>query len=210
MELKELKINLLGDSITWGSGSSENAKTGYVALLQSRYGAICRNYGIGGTRIAKKRVPSEIAVHDKDYCGRVEAMDPDADLIVIFGGTNDYGHGDAPIGSMSDRDPYTFYGALHTLFTAVINKYPTSKIMVITPLHRLNEVKENYCLKDFVEAEREVAEYYSLPLLDLYATYGVNPVLPIMKESFMPDGLHPNDAGHALLADKIAAFIRAM
>lgn len=210
MEIKGLKINFLGDSITAGSGSSDKEKTCFVALMQNKYGALCRNYGIGGTRIARKKAPSETAVHDLDYCGRYEKMDNDADMVFVFGGTNDYGHGDAPIGEFDDRDVYTFYGALHTLFTGLINKYPTSKICVITPLHRLVETNQNGQLKTFVNVIREVAEYYSLPVLDLYANLGINPQVPIMKETYMPDGLHPNDKGYEIIAEKIAAFIKAM
>lgn len=210
MEIKGLKINFLGDSITKGSGSSDNDTKSFVALMGSKYGAICRNYGIGGTRIARKVTPSEIPEHDLDYCGRFANMDDDADMIFIFGGTNDFGHGDAPIGRDIDRTPYTFYGALHTLYSGVINKYPTAKICVITPLHRLVEENKNGKLIDFVKVVREVAEFYSLPVLDLYANLGINPQVPIMKETYMPDGLHPNDKGYELLAEKIAAFIRNM
>lgn len=210
MELKDIKINFLGDSITAGTGSSDREKTCFVALLGSEYPITCRNYGIGGTRIAKKKVPSENPNHDLDYCGRVAEMDPDADMVFVFGGTNDYGHGDAPLGSFEDRTPYTFYGALHTLYVSLIEKYPLAKIVVITPLHRLVESNGNGELKSFVNAIREVAEFYSLPVLDLYANLGINPQVPIMKETFMPDGLHPNDRGYKVLADKIAAFIKAM
>ena len=210
MEIKGLKINFLGDSITWGAGSSDREKTCFVALMGSKYGAVCRNYGIGGTRIARKTTPSEIAIHDKDYCGRYAEMDDDADMIFVFGGTNDFDHGDAPIGRPTDRTPYTFYGALHTLFTGLINKYPTSKICVITPLHRLVEENGNGKLIDFVKTVRQVAEFYSLPVLDLYANLGINPQVPVMQETYMPDGLHPNDKGYEVIAEKVAAFIRAM
>ena len=210
MEIKGLKINFLGDSITEGAGSSDREKTCFVALMGSKYGAVCRNYGIGGTRIARKTTPSEIAIHDKDYCGRYAEMDDDADMIFVFGGTNDFDHGDAPIGRPTDRTPYTFYGALHTLFTGLINKYPTSKICVITPLHRLVEENGNGKLIDFVKTVREVAEFYSLPVLDLYANLGINPQVPVMQETYMPDGLHPNDKGYEVIAEKVAAFIRAM
>ena len=54
---------------------------------------------------------------------------------------------------------------------------------------------------------RRGAEYYSLPMLDLYAVSGIQPAVPVMKETYMPDGLHPNDAGHVILANKIAKFI---
>ena len=35
-------------------------------------------------------------------------MDSDADVVVVFGGTNDFGHGDAKLGTFESRDPYTF------------------------------------------------------------------------------------------------------
>lgn len=210
MEIKGLKINFLGDSITAGAGSSDKENTCFVALMQKKYGAVSRNYGIGGTRIARKATPSENAEFDLDFCGRFNEMDDDADMVFVFGGTNDFGHGDAPIGSFTDKTPYTFYGALHTLFTGLINKYPTSKICVITPLHRLDENGSNSKLIDFVKAIREVAEFYSLPVLDLYANFGINPQIPVMMETYMPDGLHPNDNGYEIIAEKVAAFIRAM
>ena len=54
------------------------------------------------------------------------------------------------------------------------------------------------------------ARYYSLPVLDLWATYGVQPGVPVMKEAYMPDGQHPNDAGHVILTNKIAKFIESL
>lgn len=212
MELKGLKINCLGDSITEGCGATDFAEKGYVGLLKNKYGALARNYGIGGTRLAKQKTPSLDSRHDLDFCGRFSEMDDDADLVLVFGGTNDFSHGDAEIGTFEDRTPDTFYGALHTLYKGLVEKYPCSKIVVLTPLHRLEEKKEGkeQTLKDYVNIIREVAEYYSLPVLDLYASAGVNPVIPIIKEKYMPDGLHPNDAGYEILAEKIAAFIKAM
>lgn len=174
------------------------------------------NYGIGGTRIARQSKPSAEERWDKDFCSRVSAMQNGADAVVVFGGTNDYGHGDAPIGSMNDRTPDAFYGALHTLYSSLIEKYIGAPIVVITPLHRINEnsplgdgYKETAVgpLSFFVKIIREVAEYYSLPVLDLYATSGLQPEVPIIKEKYMPDGLHPNDAGHIILADKIGKFL---
>lgn len=210
MEIKGLKINFLGDSITEGAGSSDPLTKSYVGLMEHKYGAVCRNYGISGTRIAKKVTPSENPRYDLDFCGRFAEMEDDADMVFVFGGTNDFGHGDAPLGRPTDKTPYTFYGALHNLFVGLINKYPTSKICIITPLHRLEEEIDNRKLIDFVKVVREVAELYSLPVLDLYANLGINPQIPVIKETYMPDGLHPNDKGCEVIAEKIAAFIRNM
>lgn len=209
MELKGKKINFLGDSITEGVGASEYAHC-YVEQFAAATGAVCRNYGISGTRIAKRRVPYENPEFDRYYASRVPEMDPDADVVVVFGGTNDYGHGDAPLGEMNDRTVWTYYGALHVLFTALIEKYPTAQIVILTPLHREDEEKRTPILKPFVDATRQVAEYYSLPVLDLWANYGIQPRIPVMKNMYVPDGLHPNDAGHGILANKLRAFLEQL
>jgi len=212
MNLKNLKVNFLGDSITEGYCCSAPEK-GFTHLLTEQYGIISRNYGVGGTRISRSQVPSEWPRHDDYFHSRIGEMDADADLVVVFGGTNDYFVGDAPFGSFDDRTVDSFCGALHVLFISLIEKYPCAKIVAITPLHRLNERVPNRHgkrLEDYVNAVRQIAEYYSLPTLDLFATYGVQPAVSVMQKLYMPDGLHPNDAGHVLLADKIARFIEGL
>lgn len=216
MELKGTKINFLGDSITGGAGTSSHDKM-FTMLIEREYGAICQNYGIGGTRIARQKTPTE-EKWDRDFISRVPEMDNDADIVVVFGGTNDFGHGDAPLGTMSDRTPYTFYGALHCLYTALIEKYPGVPIVVLTPLHRITEdipTGDNKpapvgTLKEYVNIIREVAEYYSLPVLDLFKESGLQPKIPVIQQKYIPDGLHPNDDGNAILAHKIARFLETL
>ncbi|MCR4615460.1 MAG: SGNH/GDSL hydrolase family protein [Clostridiales bacterium] len=214
MELKNKKINFLGDSITEGHGVTSPDKR-FTDLIATREGAICRNYGIGGTRLARQQKPSVEPRRDLDFCSRVDSMEKDADIVVVFGGTNDYGHGDAPIGQPADTTPDTFYGALNYLYTKLYELYPESTKIIITPLHRFLDEKTNEdgvreTLKDYVEIIRERAECYSLPVLDLYATAGFTPAVPCIKEKYIPDGLHPNDAGHILLAERITAFIKSL
>lgn len=212
MQIQNKKINFLGDSITEGSGASDHSKC-YVSQVAEISGAVCRNYGIGGTRIARQQKPSDNQRYDLYFASRVDGMDTDADIVVLFGGTNDYGHGDAPLGCMDDRTPDTFYGGLHTLYRSVIEKYPEAVIVVLTPTHRLNEENLNIndaSLKTYVNIIREVAEYYSLPVLDLFKTSGIQPEVGIMRHNYMPDGLHPNDAGHRILAKKVVAFLKNM
>ena len=61
-----MKINFLGDSITQGAGASCVA-TQYVSLVGEMLACEARNYGEGGTRIAKQTVPSELAIFDRDF-----------------------------------------------------------------------------------------------------------------------------------------------
>lgn len=212
MELRGSKINFLGDSITFGHGTTASEKT-FCKLIEKRYGAVCRNYGICGTRIARQQTDTN------DFCARAVKMDKDADAVVIFGGTNDFGHGDAPLGTMSDRTPDTFYGALHTLYTSLLEIYTEKPIVIVTPLHRVNEdnprgdgnkPSDVGVLKTYVDIIREVAEYYSLPVLDLYKNSGMQPKVPVIRETYIPDGLHPNDKGHMIIADKFAEFLKTV
>ena len=218
MDIRNKKINFLGDSITEGCGVSCQEHI-YCSLLKEDVPlAEARNYGIGGTRIARQQNPSN-EIFDQDFVSRVEKMDADADIVVVFGGTNDFGHGDAPLGTFSDRTPDTFYGACHVLMESLINKYPASTIVFMTPLHRCNEdnlkgdgFKENDVapLSTYVNIIKEVACYYSIPVLDLFAVSGIQPRVPIMQKLYCPDGLHPNDDGHKIIASRLKEFLKSI
>ena len=219
MNLKGLKINFLGDSITQGSGASKLYLC-YVAQFEKITGAVCRNYGIGGTRIAAQKVSSSCAYHDLDFCYRYPFMNKDADVVAVFGGTNDYGHGDAPLGSFEDRTPETFYGALHYLYSGLKEMYPKATIFVMTPLHREgedNDMGEDSRkgkvygdLKTYIKAIREVAEFYNLPVLDLYNESGMYADTEENSKKHFDDGLHPNDLGHRIIAEMIVDFLEKM
>ncbi len=220
MKLEGATVHFLGDSITEGHGASCPAETGYVAVLERMFGLKkANNYGIGGTRIARQTVLTN-PKWDQDFCARVPGMADEADAVVVFGGTNDYGHGDAPLGSFADRTPDTFYGACHTLLLGLLARWPDKPVCVLTPLHRLCEddprgeggwrsfptgplvVYRNILL--------ECAAYYGLPALDLWSVSGMQPAVPAVRERLMPDGLHPSDAGHAVLARKIGLFLQTV
>ncbi len=220
MILQDAIINFLGDSITEGVGTSGPEHI-YTHLIESRcHLRRANNYGISGTRIARQLHPLDTQPESfqRDFCSRVKEMDPAADAVVVFGGTNDFGHGDAPIGTPDDRSSDTFYGACHVLMSSLVERYPGKPVVICTPLHRMNE--EDPCgdnksapvatLSEYTRILCEVARWYGLPVLDLGGVTGIQPRNPVLCRALCPDGLHPNDAGHEIIASRIAGFLSTL
>ncbi len=224
MELQGIHALFLGDSITESYGPSK-PENSYHARLAAKYGMRTENYGVSGSRFARQTTFGLCTCPraDVDFCYRAEnemsACAPD--LVTVFGGTNDYGHGDAPLGTPDDRTPDSFFGACHTLFSTLIKKYPTARIVVMTPLHRRGESSPFGeggnrkptpvgSLSVYVDIIRQVAKMYSLPVLDLYEGSGICPDDEENCRAYTIDGLHPNDAGHALIAARLEEFLLAL
>ena len=202
------KMNALGDSLTQadisGVGDIGTPWTDYMNELCGF--DICRNYGICGNMLSGEGGMAE----------RYIEMDDDADIICVFGGANDFCFG-APLGSKDDTDVKTFYGGLNTLVKGLANKYPQSEIFFVTPpkfkstLYDWETYKPNIngnILKDFRDAIVEVADYYSLPVLDFYTSGGMSCYLD--KGYFRPDGLHFSNEGYKKIAYRIAGFVNQL
>lgn len=220
MELKGKKIVFLGDSITEGCGVADKKN-----LFWERIGRMAEaevyGYGIGGTRIAVQQIPTPEPNRHKDqyFASRVDSMIPDADVVVIFGGTNDFGDGDAAMGTMTDRRADTFYGGYHLLIEKLYARYPDAQLLIMTPLHRMSEDETDYnelgvrrmgSLADYADAIRQIAGYYGIPVWDAFRCSGMQPRVAQLREKYMPDGLHPNDDGHELLANRLFAFMNTI
>ncbi len=213
MILKDKIVSFLGDSITEGHGVADIDNNRYDNILKRRLGIKeVFNYGIGGTRLAHQSIPSEKPRYDLCFCGRAYLINPNSDIIIVFGGTNDYGHGDAPFGMMEDNTPITFCGAVEFLMTFLKSEYPKAQIIFMTPIKREGdelpsnrEIKKADAkpLKAYVEVIKEKAKNHNIPVLDLYNEFKVNPNNEDDKIKYVPDGLHPNDEGQKLLADCI-------
>lgn len=218
MNLKGLTVAFLGDSITEGVGASSVDKV-YHSVLKEMCGLKeVLNYGISGTRIARQTITFQDCFSwDNDFVSRVDDMKSDVDCVVVFGGTNDYDHGDADLGCFSDRRNNSFFGALHILMQKLINRYPNKTIVFMTPLHRIDDLSpetakiyKGYYLSEYVSAIKAVAAYYSIPVLDLYATSGMNPCIEAQNKMFFADGVHPNDNGYMRIAERLSGFLKAL
>ena len=220
MKLEGLTVNFLGDSITEGLGVSDIANNRYDNVLKADCGLKeVRNYGICGTRIAHQFHPSAEASWDLNFCGRAGTMDPDADVVVVFGGTNDYSTGDAPFGLPGDTGRGTYCGAVRWLMDYLAKRYPDSVLVFMTPARRVghlqptcsvNAYNPDFPLRDYVKVIVETAKEYPIHILDLYNELGIDPDLQEDLETYTVDGLHFNDAGHHIIAKKLEEFLRKL
>ena len=120
--------------------------------------------------------------------------------------------------TFESRNVYSSYGAMHLLCQKIIDKYPKAMIMFMTPLHRINEnseinemgIRNVVSLSEYVDIIKEVARYYSLPVLDLYAVSGIQHEIGVIRKTYMPDELHPNDAGAEIIAKCIMVFLKLL
>ncbi len=224
MELTNKRAVFLGDSITEGSGVSDLANR-YDNRLHRMLGlAETTNYGIAGTRIAHQSVPSLRPVHDLCFCGRAYRLRPDAELIIVYGGVNDYLHGDAPLGSPADGTPATFRGAVDFLIRLLKEQYPAAQLAFITPAHchfydtdddlpspHTSKTPESRRpLADYVAALESKCRQYGVPLLSLYDKLGIDPRREPDRSAYTIDGLHFNDTGHQKLAELMAEFLKSL
>lgn len=220
MELKGKTVAFLGDSITEGTGVEDIENCRYDNVIKRSCGLkAVYNYGVGGTRFAHQITPSEKPRYDLCFCGRAYDIDRSADIIVVYGGVNDYLHGDAPIGKDGDNTPATFCGAVEWLMSFVQEEYSGKKIAFIAPAHCCGDDKPSgrnqnradaMPLKGYIEIIKRTAERHKLPVLYLSETLGLDPNVPEIKEEYAPDGLHFNDKGHAVLAERISDFLRSL
>ena len=226
MNIKGFKVNFLGDSITEGVGVADIPNCRYDNRLAKLCGLSETNiYAISGTRLAHQKNPSEKPRYDLCFCGRAFDMDTSGDMVIVYGGVNDYIHGDAPFGEMSDTTPATYCGGVYFLMNYLRENYPDKPIIFLTPARcylRGGEVDDlvpsthakktvpGKPLIAYVDVIKETAKQFDVKVLDLYHNLGIDPHDPKDYETYTVDGLHFNDAGHEILAQKLNSFIASL
>ena len=223
MELKGKIIDFLGDSITEGVGVCDQNNR-YDNVAHRRLGLAAHyNYGIGGTRLAHQSAPSETPRYDLCFCGRAYLLEKSADLIVVYGGVNDYIHGDAYFGKMEDRTPETFCGAVYFLMNFLKTNYEGKQIVFMTPAHmhfrgisdkcltgRPMKKPDSQPLSAYVEVIKARGEELRIPVLDLFEKLPIDPNNESDREKYTVDGLHFNDDGHEILANTLCDFLESL
>ena len=195
-EVKE--ITIIGDSITEGWGL-EKKEYSYPSVLQDLSGVKVNNLGVAGTAMAHNT--------DKSFVTRYEDVPETSDIIIIFGGSNDFQF-NTTIGNLGDTSEYNLYGSMNIMYNGLRKRCPNAEIIFVTPIHRIDDDYPNAInlyLVQYVDAVKTFANAANCRCIDLYSDEIVN-----FKPNWtvdMPDGYHPNKDCARLIAIEMKKYL---
>lgn len=219
IDFSDVKITILGDSITEASNLSEEERltSAYPVLLQELLG--CKevvNLGRGGSSVSR--------VGHYPMVERWENIPMDTDIIIVFGGTNDclfenkwdFGHIEYDLRMNKE----TFCGDLDEMVSAMKYVYRDTnedsyiKFLYVNPPSTIlndavyaQDTGNMVHQKTFAEAINTIVPPYGFEVIDLYNNNILNSHDKDVNEQFVPDGVHCNVEGYRILAEHIASQI---
>ena len=190
---KDKKIFFIGDSYTKDAVEHYNkySKHGYISAILSKtkmklcdgtsdvsYSNVC---GVSGSQLQRFTPNLLFGVEIFDTKYTYTDVIKNADIVVIFGGTNNYGLGDSNItlGSFEDKTddvqiedvstdatslPHTIYGSVKLLVKAIYSLNPTARIIFVTQPERYddNYGTANVCKLSYTPSDSNVRPYVNI------------------------------------------------
>jgi len=219
IDFSDVKISIMGDSITTGVQltEEEQKKYAYPVILKEILG--CKevvNLGIGGSSVSSAGNYSMVQ--------RCSDFPKDSDIMIIFGGSNDCLFEDktqfGTVDSENRKKFGTFCGDLDAIASWMKSEYRDNneenyvKFIYINPPSTVlndgvyeSDPENKVYQTDFANAINTIVPEYGFEVIDLYNNNILNSRDKMVNEQFVPDGIHPNVEGHRILAEHIASQI---
>lgn len=172
--------NAWGDSITVGFNATDKETQSYMALVQAEFGFDFINKAVSGGRL---NYPSDLPLSFMPYYLTKELIKSNIGWIFLCYGTND-------IIDLSWKND------MLTVVTHFLDYgYDPNKFVLISPPYQSDKVVK---LELLVEYLTDIAAAKGVIFADCYSYMEVNG-----GDTLLADGTHPNDAGHAIMAQVI-------
>ncbi|CCF25516.1 MULTISPECIES: SGNH/GDSL hydrolase family protein [Leuconostoc] len=195
-------VGIIGDSVSFGL----KATTNYGQYIQRATGSGVQNLAISGAHLSDNGYNSIY-----QQAQRLEKAQ-----LYIFQGTDDDWLANVPIGSLTDKPNESYLGAFYHTIKVLKQKNASSKILTLTPTYQVpvkgNKVRRTdetrnklgHNLHDYVRAQIQASYVLDIPVVNLMQKTLFNPADYQFRQLYMPDGLHPNERGHRIIAKEIA------
>lgn len=182
-EAKQHKITLLGDYLT----CLDNYPNNYP------YWIATRNPNLEIINLA-----TDTATLTNDLYTQSQSLSS-TNCIVILGGFNDWNNsiilGDFTTDYSDIETNPTFYKGLYRLLYTVKNSYPTTPIVVGTPVVGTGSNNNGNTLEQFADAIKEVAGNLAIPCCDLFSKSNITNLTATGSTTFYIDNYHLNPTG---------------
>lgn len=200
-------------AVFYGASSTEGAG---ASSPEHRFSSVvCRalgweeiNLGIGGTCVTGR--DAEGLVIDEDSgLGRVPVvLEAKPYILMILYGANDFGQA-KPLGDASRFQQGTYFWDFDTMLRGLLAELQPEQIILSTAQYRADALTPNalgLTLEDYNRVVRQMADRYSLRLLDAFTDSGID---ARNFDSLSADDSHLNDAGYERLAGFYIEALRA-
>lgn len=193
----QIKIACVGDSITYGHGTSSWPKNNYPTILQNLLGDAyhVNNYGVSSYAVQDTSDRPYMTL--KHY---QESLSYDADVVVFMMGSND-----------SKPENWISAESFQEDLLTLLDSYGDAEILLCTPasaffLEGQTEGVTNHDIQPLVveqiaQITRQVAQERGYTLIDIHALTAEHP------EWFSKDGVHPNNDGAAAIAEEVCSVL---
>lgn len=211
-------IAFVGDSVTYGyddANAGQQLANPFPAQVSYNTGATVINEGISSASLmdgvtADGHTPTPCA-----WVLQYPNLDNRYDIVGTMIGIND-SYRNYVLGTFTDRVDTTFYGALHIYCAGMLAKYAPKDgkklFFMLYPQYDAGGNATNYNrFLLFRQAMKEVAEYYSIPILDLAHELGMSVFADTSFEYWPASGNghspHPSQLGADLIGTVVSNWI---
>ena len=175
-----------------------------------------QNLGSSGAIIATNQSENRVYINTM-----VEKVDPNADFVIIQGGSNDASIS-TPMGTITEGftaelDVTTYYGAFENLCKTLVTQCAGKKIGYIARHRNSPNDKFSYTWlpkeTNYYDPAIAVCQKWGVPILDLNRTCPPLGCIQSLREAYTQngDGSHPNEEGYnKYYVDRIAAWMQTL
>lgn len=211
-EFRKMNLAIYGDSIS----TTEFGSRGYSQKLQDELGLIkVYNYAISATCLAATLPGNGIGIIRKK-----ENRHKDADVVILWHGTNDWYFGN-PLGDDDSMEDTTFCGALNEAIRLLKETNPAVKIILPTALLRCQAPdggekigdamflpnKAGLTQREYIEAIKRIGLRERCTVIDMRE----KTAFTIQEQPrYQPDGVHPSADGYNVIVQIFAEVIKGL